>query len=656
MGGMEEYKDTFLSEARDHMDTLNETLLILEKDATDMENINRTFRAFHTLKGNGATMGYKKFSTLAHHLEDILDNVRNEKLKVSRKVMDVIFEGVDILDEGLSRIEEDDSENLEIDDITNKVEEILGAKEEAADVKIGGHAHFEESESDKVKEIQNKGDNVFRIILVFEKDNPLKAGKCLIIFRDIKSIAEIIKSYPPYEEVKLGKFGAEIELVVSTKKTKKEISDHLNQVSGLKKDYVLELDEKYEGHTPDESEVHDKKEKAKEEVAKKHTKSVVKQIQSVKVNMSKLDKLMNLIGELLIYNIRLQDISQKHNLTDLSVILKAIDRLTLELQDEIMEVRMVPIGNIFNRFPRMMRDLANKEKKKMDLEVLGSEIEFDRTVLDQIGDPLVHLLRNAVDHGIEGPEKRIEKGKPEKGLVRLVARREKNNAIIEISDDGDGIDPKAVKESCIRKGMISKEEASRMTDEQLQRLIFRPGTSTNKVITDVSGRGVGMDVVETKIKQLGGVVKLESAIGKGTKVILQLPLTLAIVTCLMVRVYNNIYAIPLNTIERTVDVYTKDIKTIQNHEVFVLRGNDIPLLWMHELLGDKRNSLEKYTVVIVNKDDSMIGLVVDEITSQQQILIKTLQDMVKGTKGVAGATILGNGNVSLILDIGSLLS
>jgi two-component system, chemotaxis family, sensor kinase CheA len=321
-----------------------------------------------------------------------------------------------------------------------------------------------------------------------------------------------------------------------------------------------------------------------------------------------------------------------------------------------MEIRMVPIGNIFNRYPRMVRDLSIKENKKLELLIEGQEIEFDRTVLDQIGDPIVHLLRNAVDHGIEPVEERLKTGKSETGTIKLIARREKNNAIIEISDDGGGIPIEKVKKKSIERGHITKEEAAKMTDDEACMLIFRPGNSTNDVVTEVSGRGVGMDVVISKTKELGGSVRLHSELGKGTTVTLQLPLTVAIITGLIVRANNERYAIPLNTVDETVNVFSDQIKTIQNNKVFVLRGMDIPLFWLHDLTGiSKIGNNKKLTVVIVMNGTEKTGLVVDEILSQQQVLIKSLQDMVKGTKGCAGATILGDGGVALILDIASLL-
>lgn len=649
-----QYKDEFISEARDYFDVLNEGLLVLEKDQSDMDNINKIFRAFHTLKGNAATMGFMKFSELAHALEDVLSKVRDKQLKVTPDVIDIIFEGCDILEAGLDEISKDNPDNIDVEGLMEELKGIIGAKEDIAKVDdIGEKAKLTEKENKAVDKWKKKNMNVLRVIIVFDKGNILKTAKALLTLRNISKVSELIKTVPVSDEIKLGKFNTEIELIIVTKKKQGEIEKIINSISGLKHVFVLGLDETYERS---KETVHEEKELAKAAIANKHKVDVVKQIQSVKVTMKKLDKLMNLVGELLISNIRLQDISKRKDFDSLKTVIPGIDRLTLDLQDEVMQIRMVPIGNIFNRFPRMVRDLSGKEGKKINLVIEGQDIEFDRTVLDEIGEPLVHLLRNCVDHGIEKPEERLNAGKPEEGTVKLIARREKNNAVIEVMDDGKGIDPKKVKESCIRKKIITEEEAAKMSDNELQMLVFGAGVSTNKVVTAVSGRGVGLDVVLSKMNELGGNVKLNSVVGKGTSVIMELPLTVAIVTSLLVKINKAVYAIPLTSVDQTVDVEASQLKTIQENAVFVLRGKQIPLLWLEELLGlndfEKKN---KFTVVIVNKGNSQIGLVVDSIISQQQVLIKGLQDIVKGTKGVAGATIMGDGSVALILDIGTLI-
>lgn len=647
-----EYKDEFISEARDHLDILNDALLILEKDPDDMENINRIFRSFHTLKGNAAAMEFMRFSELAHALEDVMSKIRDKELEVSKNTMDMIFDGCDTLEQGLEDISNDKPENISIDGLISELKETLGAKEEAYIVNIGEKAELTGEDNKKIQEWKNQNRKIFRLIIVFDKNNQLKTAKAMLILRNISAISALIKTTPASEDIKAGKFDTEIELIAASELQKEEIEKIVNDISGLKHAFILGLDEVY--NKPKET-AHEEKELDKAAIANKHRTDVVKQIQSVKVDMKKLDKLMNLVGELLISNIRMQDCNKKKDYSALKIVLAEVDRLILELQEEVTEIRMVPIGNIFNRFPRMVRDLAEKEGKKINLIIEGQEIEFDRTVLDEIGDPLVHLLRNCVDHGIEKPEERIDVGKPEQGTVKLIAKREKNNAVIKVTDDGAGIDTKKVKEISIKKGIITEDEAAKMTDKEIQMLIFRAGFSTSEVITDVSGRGVGMDVVLNKIKELGGSLKLDSAAGKGTSVEMQLPLTLAIITAFLVKASDNICAIPLTAVEETVDIKKEQIKTIQGNKVFILRESEVPLFWLHDIMGLKREEKDVLIVMIVNRSGEKIGIVVDSIIAQQQILIKGLQDIVKGTKGIAGATIMGDGTVALILDIETLL-
>ncbi|MGM5484693.1 MAG: chemotaxis protein CheW [Nanobdellota archaeon] len=649
---MSEYKKEFISEAREHLDNINEGLLVLEKDSSDQDNIHKLFRGFHTLKGNSATMGFMKFSELAHSLEDVLSKIRDKELKPASDVLDKIFEGCDVLESGLEEIENGKSENLDAEGIISDLKELLGNEKEDVDVKINEKAQLTKKEKTDVNKLKKKKMNIFRIILIFDSENVLKTAKSLVIIRDLNNIGEFIRLNPKHAEIKKGNFESEIEVIFGSKKKKEEVESVIKKVSGIKEVYTLGLDESYK--RSDDS-VHEDKEQSKSKIADKHKSSAVKQVQSVKVEMNKLDKLVNLVGELLISNMRLQDIDKKKTYDHLRGVVSGIDRLSTELQDEVMEIRMVPIGNIFKRFPRMVRDLAKKEGKKVDLQIEGQEIEFDRTVLDEIGDPLVHLLRNSIDHGIETPDERINVGKSEQGTLKLVASREKNNAVVEVIDDGAGIDPQKVKKSFIKKGIITEEEAKDMTDKQLQMLIFRAGGSTSEKVTDVSGRGVGMDVVANKVKQLGGSFNLDSTPGKGTSIKIKLPLTVAIISAMLVKISNSVYALPLNAVERIMDIKLSDVKTIKGNEVYILDGREIPLLWLHELVGEGDfEKKEDNTVVIVNRDGEKVGLVVDSVVGQQQILIKALQEIVKGTKGLSGATILGDGTVALILDLGSL--
>jgi two-component system chemotaxis sensor kinase CheA len=365
---------------------------------------------------------------------------------------------------------------------------------------------------------------------------------------------------------------------------------------------------------------------------------------------------MNLVGELIINKIRLMQLASVHKLDDLVETLASLNRLTNDLQEEIMAARMVPIEQIFNRFPRMIRDLAKNEGKEIDLILEGGDIELDRTVLDEIGDPLVHILRNCVDHGIESPEVRKQNGKNPKGTIKLTAMREKNHVVIEAVDDGKGMDPQKMRETAVKKGLMTQEEAAKLSDTDAINLSFLAGFSTADKITEISGRGVGMDVVLTKIGGMGGSIKLESVLGKGTTMKLKLPLTVAIIHSLMVKVGSDIYAIPIANVIRDLSIKKEEIKTIKGEEVVLIRGEVLPLIRLHKLFDIKSNGSEELLVVVVERMGSNVGLVVDQVIGQQEVIIKNLDNnILKGVKGFAGATILGDGNVALILDVGSLL-
>ena len=661
---MSEYKKEFVTESQEHLDTLNDGLLVLEKDSGNEDNINSLFRAFHTLKGNSAAMGFAKFSELAHSLEDVLSSIRDKKTNVNQEVMDLLFEGCDLLEQGLAEIDTGDPDNIEVESVIAESKKILGVKEETFEVVISPKMNLSTEQTKKIKQFSKTKPNLFRVILLFDEKNFLKSAKSSLIFRNLSDCCEIIYSNPSSDDIKQGKFTSEVEIVVATKEKKEHIEDTVDKISGTLKFYVLEKDEVYyrpeellqQSSSKSEESTNSPSDSQNESNDKSSSKSsVVKEIQSVRVSMTKLDKFMDLVGELLINNIQLNSIAKKSGGEELKGVLSSIDLLISELRDEVMSVRMVPIGNIFNRFPRMVRDLASKEKKKVNLVVEGQEIEFDRTILDELGDPLVHLLRNSVDHGIELPEVRQNQGKDETGTIKLIARREKNNAIIEIIDDGAGIDPDLVRKSSLSKGLITAEQASTMTDKDFQMLIFKAGVSTNEKVTDVSGRGVGMDVVMATIKHLGGFLDLESEKEKGTKITIKLPLTIAIINSLLVESGDNNYAIPLTNVSETLDIKLSDIKTINNENVFILRGESVPIYWLEELVGNSKFEKKDFLrTIVVHANDGLIGLIVDDIHSQQQILIKSLPATVKKSDGFSGATILGDGSVALIIDVNTL--
>jgi two-component system chemotaxis sensor kinase CheA len=379
--------------------------------------------------------------------------------------------------------------------------------------------------------------------------------------------------------------------------------------------------------------------------------------QSVRVDIDKLDSLLNLVGELVINKTRLEQIGITHKLADLVETIEQMDRVTTDLQAVVMKVRMVPVGQVFNRFPRMVRDLSHELSKEVNLVIQGEETELDRTVIDEIGDPLVHLLRNAIDHGIEEPLLRRQKGKNPIGEVRLIARHEGNHVVIAVEDDGSGINAEVIKRKAVERGIISQADAEKMDSAEAVRMVFLPGFSTADNVTDISGRGVGMDAVKTKIESLGGIVEVETKQNQGSRFKIRLPLTLAIIQALLVAVGEEKYAIPLGSIDSTINIQPSDIKTVQSQEVILLRGQIIPIVRLANILSVPRTQSEQQElfVVIVHLGDHRAGVIVDTLIGQQEIVIKSLGKLLAGIRSIAGATILGDGQVALILDVGALM-
>lgn len=384
--------------------------------------------------------------------------------------------------------------------------------------------------------------------------------------------------------------------------------------------------------------------------------------QTVRVDMHRLDELMNLVGELVINRTRLSDIGATHKLKDLNETLTRVSQISSSLQSVVMQVRMVPIEQVFDRFPRMVRDLAKKLNKKINLVLEGKETEMDRTVIDEIGDPMVHLIRNSIDHGIEKPEERISKGKPEVGTITLSARHEGNNVLIEVKDDGKGVDPSVVGRLAVERGLFSQENLSKMPPEEIQKVIFLPGFSTAKEVSDVSGRGVGMDAVKAKLEDLNGVLDLESRVNEGSKVTIKLPLTLAILPALMVKIGAEMFAVPLGSVDETLDISKSDINIVQHQEVTLLRGDVLPIIRLRNILDvpttpeeakEIEEKTEEISIVVCSSGEKRAGFMVDELLGQQEIVIKSLGNLLGGLPGIMGATMRGDGSIALILDVPS---
>jgi two-component system chemotaxis sensor kinase CheA len=643
---MSQYMDAFVSEAQELLESLNQCLLALEKDPQNQDFLNEMFRAAHTLKGISATMEFDQIAELTHQMESVFDRFRSGEVKIDAEKVDMLFECFDTLEILVRNAIKGEEKEVDYTPLLKKLkgiqeERIEEKKEEKREEEI--RIELSEEELKALTEAKEKGLTTFEILVFLDERCALKSARALMVIKNLEKLGEIVATSPGIEVIKRKKFGSQFAVVLTTREEERRIIETVEfvpEVAGVKI-----------------SPIGIEEEEVKE---LKVARPVTKGIQSLRVSVKRLDTLMNLVGELVINKARLSQIASSYKISELDETLTQLDRLTDDLQNEVMQARLVPVEHIFNRFPRMVRDLARELGKEIDFIIEGKEIELDRTVLDEIGEPLTHLLRNSVDHGIEPPEKREQKAKKRVGTIKLTARREKNQVIIEVADDGKGIDPQKMRDAAVKKGIMSQEEVSRLDDREAIMLISTPGFSTSSQVTELSGRGVGVDVVKTTIESLGGSMEIDSKPGLGTKFTLKLPLTMAIIQTLLVGVGNETYAIPSINVVETVEIGADKIKTIQRQEVIQLRDEIIPLLRLHHVLGAPATATAtvndgSISIVVVERGGKHVGLVVDTLIDLQEIVIKSLDDSLRRIKGLAGATILGDGRVALILDVGTLI-
>ncbi len=683
---MSEYKDMFVEEAREHLDTLNQTLVDFEENPEDQEALNHIFRAAHTLKGMAAAMNYEKIQELSHKTEDTLDLVRNKELEVSTDLVDLIFDCFDGLEKMVEDIADSDATDFNIDELVEKLKnhmENTGNKNKKSKKKTKKNKTKSKTKNLKLnkktenkvfKEIKN-GKNAFNLNIEVDENCQMKSIRAFLLLKKLDGTGDIIYAKPKKKDIEDGKFENSFELIFITDNNHENVQELIGSVSEISSKVISEIktendklklkeikqetsEIKNETKTDTEqAETDDKKETKTNTKTNNKSKTSKKGNQSIRVEMDQLDDFMNLIGELVISKGRLGQIASENDIDDLSDAINIFDRLTSELQEKIMNIRMIPMSHIFNRFPRMIRDLSKSNNKKLNLNIEGEGIELDRTILDEIGDPLVHLLRNSVDHGIETPEERKNKGKPETGNVDLIAERKRNHVLIEVKDDGKGIDPNLMKKTAVKKGLKTQEEVDRMDDQEALNLLWLPGLSSKEKITNVSGRGVGMDVVKSTIEKLNGAVEFTSEKDKGSTFSLKLPLTMAIFKSLFVGTENETYAIPISNIIETVKLDKNEIKTIKGSKTTLLRNEVLPLVSLADLLEIKKEQQDENNLfaVVVQKEEKKYGLIVDRLIGEQEITIKNVGGTMKRTKGVAGVTITGDGRVILVLDINTLI-
>ncbi|WP_035020691.1 chemotaxis protein CheA [Anoxybacillus flavithermus] len=666
---MSQYLEVFIDESKEHLQTINEQLLELEKNPDDVSIVNEIFRSAHTLKGMSATMGFEDLANLTHQMENVLDAIRNGKISVTPELLDVIFRAVDDLEAMVVSISEGGDGKRDVTEVVAQLKQI-----EKGDVVVVPQKSsstyeqtYDEFEYTILKQSAEQGFHSYEVTIKLRSDCLLKAARVFMIFEVIEQIGEVIKSVPTVEMLEAEQFDDQFVVTVVTKVSQDELQKRIMKVSeveevnvqsvdlrrSVEQDKPLEQKEEPKVEQKTVEQVVDKKQENQEE------KTTGKQVsnKTIRVNIERLDVLMNLFEELVIDRGRLEQISRELNNPELHETVERMSRISGDLQNIILNMRMVPVETVFNRFPRMVRQLARDLGKKINLEIIGAETELDRTVIDEIGDPLVHLLRNAIDHGIETPDVRRAKGKPEEGTVKLKAYHSGNHVFIEIEDDGAGISREKVLKKAISKGIISEQNAANLTDKQVYELIFASGFSTADKVSDISGRGVGLDVVKSTIESLGGSVSIDSEEGVGSIFSIQLPLTLSIISVMLVEIQKEKYAIPLSSIIETAIVKKEDILHAHNQKVIDFRGKVVPLLFLKDIFEVPvvKEDDDFLSVVIVRKGEKMAGLVVDSFIGQQEVVLKSLGNYLTSVFAISGATILGDGQVALIVDCNALI-
>ncbi|MCX7772496.1 MAG: chemotaxis protein CheA [Clostridia bacterium] len=686
---MNQYLDIFVEESREHLQHLNSSLLELEKNNRDKPVLNEIFRVAHTLKGMSGTMGYTKMQRLTHDMEDVLDALRNERILADSNMVDVLFKCLDALETYVNTIVATGHEGSEaFQEVIDALSAILknggasaSAPNEKASFKSAPERPKPTSESkdlrvalnqydiNVIKKALEAGMNVFEIHVMFDKGCLLKAARAFIVFQILEKNSEVIKSVPKVEDIEDERFEYDFTVIVISKQPKEFFEKEINSVAEISGVGVTGISPEMIGVSMVQEEIAATAEaavvdfnKASKAVATKNAsneeaKKVQKTGKTVRVDIDRLDTLMNLVSELIIIKNRLDESGHNRDDSDNESI-ESLERITTSLHDAVMKVRMVPVETVFNRFPRMIRDIARELDKEIELQMSGEETELDRTVIDEIGDPLIHILRNSADHGLETRDERAKTGKSSIGNIYLRAYQDGNNVIIEVEDDGRGINIAKVRKKIAEKGLESPEMVASLSDKEVIEYLFKPSFSTADKVTDLSGRGVGLDVVKTKIEALGGMVEVETQMGKGSKFIIRLPLTLAIIQALLVKIGQEKYAIPLSSIREIDNVKLSDIRMVRNQEVIMLRNMVIPVVRLDKCLGVENaipDSKKKNLIcVIVKKGDKLSAFTVDSLIGQQEIVIKSLGKVMSGVKCIAGATILGDGNVALIVDVNSL--
>jgi len=655
---MNQYLEVFIEESKEHLQNVNDQLMRFEKKTDDLGYVNEIFRSAHTLKGMSATMGFDDLAQLTHKMENVLDAVRNHQIDAHTEVLDALFQSVDALEIMVQSISEGGDGQLDVKLLVQKLQRIVA--EEPAAEHAASSIEYDEFVQMLLSQTADQGFNTFEITVQLERTCLLKAARAYMVFDVLEQAGDVIKSVPTVQDIEQEKFESSFIVILVTTESQEKLQASIMEVSEVESVKLAAVPIKKETET--EKPVSQAAAAIQEVTVSAPFKPPVEEKRqasnnkTIRVNIDRLDSLMNLFEELVIDRGRLEQISKELNNSELDETVERMSRISGDLQTIILNMRMVPVETVFNRFPRMVRQLSKDLGKQIELQIVGADTELDRTVIDEIGDPLVHLLRNAVDHGIEMPQVRLKNGKNEKGTIRLKAYHSGNHVFIDLEDDGAGINREKILQKALGRGIIDGKTAETLTDKQVYELIFASGFSTAEQISDVSGRGVGLDVVKNTIESLGGSVTIDSNEGYGSRFSIQLPLTLSIISALLVQMSEERYALPLSSIIETAIVQPKEVMHVHGQKVIDFRGAIIPLVDLKELFTVP-NSVQgdHYSVVIVKKGEKTAGLIVDSFIGQQEIVLKSLGHYLPGVFAISGATILGDGQVALIIDCNALI-
>jgi len=654
-----EYLNMFFAEAKEYIEVLNNGILTLENNSEDKETIDAIFRAAHSLKGMAAAMGFENLTELTHKLENSLDKIREGKISVKTEFIDLLFQALDNIQYLVKAVEDNGGEEPEDFDIDVLVAELIAytenspieSKSKAQKSSEDLEDFLTDSEKEALLDKKKDKERVYQIKAEIVEEE-FKSVRAFMLLKKLDEIGQLFKSNPTKDEIENSELDiCELNIIALSWLDSEEFKTELEAQQSVN---LINLEELQNSQLEINQES-----TAKKADSKKTGVSSFNSSSTVRVDISKLDTLMNMVGELLINKSRLESLNIKK--TKFTEIMPQLDRVTMDLHHIVMQIRMVPVGVMFSRFPRMMRDLSNKMNKEINFVMTGQETELDRSIIDELADPLTHLLRNAIDHGIEKPAQRKANGKDEEGQIELTAYQKGSEIIIEVKDDGAGIEAAAISKKAVAKGIVEEEEIQQMEKRDILDFIFHPGFSTAQEITDVSGRGVGMDIVRSTVKKLDGQISINSEPGKGSTFKITLPLTLAISQALMVKILGDIFAIPLNSVSETLTIEPQNIKKIRGMDVIVLRETTIPIVSAASIFGNEKqktfkNSAKDLSVVILKSGERKVGLVVEQLLNQQEIVIKSLGKYLQDTRYISGATIIGDGDVALIIDVRDVVS